>query len=549
MLKTRIKHSYLIALFILGSTAMNAQSPNWQWATGPTGQGVSSAVCTDANKNVFITGHFLGALICGINTLNDSLGPNQDVFIAKYDAHGNVKWARSGKGYADANAICADADGNVYVAGNFYNDSITFGSQVLTNPNQGPQNSNIFFVKYDSVGTVVWAKNLGIINNDYALGITADAHGYIYLTGNYTGDSLTLDNITLQHLGTGDAFIAKFDTAGIAHWVKNIGSPYVAGSASVSTDPFGNVFMSGYFLGSTLYLGNTNTSLTSSYAYNVFVTKYDSSGNMRWTNYAGGNIGNGPGGIAADGAGSIFTTGYFSDTIAFGVDTIAGNGYQNIFLAKYDSAGNLLWAKATRGTYVDQANGIAVDKHGNALITGYFQSDTISFDNIELFNPIGSQATFVAQYNTNRQALWAIAPTGTSNNTGAAIAYNDEGIFITGTFQSSDIIFGNDTLLPSPSAIFLAKLDTSILTNLTPVSPVADGIIVYPNPSTGSFYFKGVDGKNRIEVYNIQGETVSSSIVESDNYSLSLTGYSKGLYLYRITNEGSVIQQGKIVLE
>ncbi len=549
MLKTRIKHSYLIALFILGSTAMNAQSPNWQWATGPTGQGVSSAVCTDANNNVFITGHFLGALICGINTLNDSLGPNQDVFIAKYDAHGNVKWARSGKGYADANAICADADGNVYVAGNFYNDSITFGSQVLTNPNQGPQNSNIFFVKYDSVGTVVWAKNLGIINNDYALGITADAHGYIYLTGNYTGDSLTLDNITLQHLGTGDAFIAKFDTAGIAHWVKNIGSPYVAGSASVSTDPFGNVFMSGYFLGSTLYLGNTNTSLTSSYAYNVFVTKYDSSGNMRWTNYAGGNIGNGPGGIAADGAGSIFTTGYFSDTIAFGVDTIAGNGYQNIFLAKYDSAGSLQWARATRGTYVDQANGIAVDKHGSALITGYFQSDTISFDNIELFNPIGSQATFVAQYNTNGQALWAIAPTGTSNNTGAAIAYNDEGIFITGTFQSSDIIFGNDTLLPSPSAIFLAKLDTSILTNLTPVSPVADGIIVYPNPSTGSFYFKGVDGKNRIEVYNIQGETVSSSIVESDNYSLSLTGYSKGLYLYRITNEGSVIQQGKIVLE
>ena len=78
---------------------------------------------------------------------------------------------------------------------------------------------------------------------------------------------------------------------------------------------------------------------------------------------------------------------------------------------------------------------------------------------------------------------------------------------------------------------------------------MADRITVYPNPSTGSFYFKGVTYGNTIEVYNLLGQNISSTIVEADNYSLNLTGKTKGVYLYRLTNHGELIQQGKIVLE
>ena len=540
-------HRIFLLLLSCLSIGSRAQTPAWQWATGPTGQSVVSAICTGGNHE-FVAGHFLGALAFGADSLNDNQGPYQDIFIAKYDALGHPAWTKNAIGYADANGISTDASGNVYVVGTFFNDSIIFGSHVLVNPNLTPQSSNIFFVKYDSSGNVIWAKNLGGINNDLASAITIHANDNLYVVGTFMGDSLKLDNVTIQHLGNNDGFIAKFDTAGKAIWIKSVGSPYIDGATSVCTDGLGNVFMAGYFQGSHLFLGSTGNYLTSPYAYNVFITKYDSLGNLRWAKYAGSNNGNGPGGIAADATGNVYVTGYFSDTVTVSNETITSDGLQNIFTAKYDSSGSLLWAKGTGGDYIDQSTGITLDENSNAYITGYFQSDTIRFDNLELINPVGNQVAFVAEYNAAGQAITAVAPQGTSNSAAAGIAYGEGSIYVTGAFQSGAIIFGNDTLTNSIN-FFLARLDTSISTSIAPVNMTANKILVYPNPSTSRFNFTGVPSGSNIEVFNLLGQIVYSEITDGDNYSINLTGRANGVYLYRVSIKGSSIQQGKIVVE
>jgi hypothetical protein len=534
--------------FLLTGYGAHTQSLNWQWATGPGGQCITSAVCADANGNAFTCGHFLGALTFGPDTLKDGLGPVQDVFIAKYNAAGQPLWQKNAIGYADANGVSTDVSENVYMVGNFYNDSLVFGSYVLVNPTPGMQVSNVFLAKYDSTGNLLWAKNLGGINNDNAAAIATDATGNIYITGTFIGDSLSIDNVTVQHLGTGDGFIAKLDTAGNALWIRTVGSAFVVGATGVCVDGNGNPIITGYFMGHGFYVDSLSNIITSAYSSNVFVIKYDALGNRRFTKYAGSNNGNGPGGVAADALGNIYITGYFSDTVTLDNDTVTGNGYQNIFTAKYDSTGVLEWVQGTGGTSVDQSTGIAVDVAGNAYITGYFQSDTISFENYELYSPVGNQITFVAKYDKLGNAHWAVAPGGNSNNTGVAICYGDESIYLTGNYAYAAIIFGNDTL--STSNVFLAKSDSTVLATGTKyLANSASPIIVYPNPCAGKCYLSGVSPGNSIEVFNLSGKCVYSTIADNTFATFNLGGKAKGVYLYTVTDKGFAVQQGKIVIQ
>ena len=118
-MKKLIFYSCLLMISIL---SVNAQTPNWQWAksAGGTGYESSTGVCTDASGNVFITGLFFSPTITfGTTTLTNAGG--MDIFIVKYDATGNVLWAKSAGGvYGErGQSVCTDASGNVFITGHY----------------------------------------------------------------------------------------------------------------------------------------------------------------------------------------------------------------------------------------------------------------------------------------------------------------------------------------------------------------------------------------------------------------------------------------------
>ena len=91
-------------------------------------------------------------------------------------------WARSaGNNCASGNAVVTDASGNVYVTGSYSCSTITFGTTVLNNV--FTSGSDLFIVKYDSLGNIIWAKSAGGHGNDVSQAITTDASGNVYITG------------------------------------------------------------------------------------------------------------------------------------------------------------------------------------------------------------------------------------------------------------------------------------------------------------------------------------------------------------------------------
>src|SRR5713101_3673598 len=80
-------------------------------------------------------------------------------------------------------------------------------------------------------------------------------------------------------------------------------------------------------------------------------------------------------GIAADASGNVYVTGFFSGTATFGSTNLSSSGLEDIFVAKYDAAGTLQWARQAGGSAYDEGLGIAVDGTGNVFVIGFFQGN------------------------------------------------------------------------------------------------------------------------------------------------------------------------------
>ncbi|HYV92902.1 MAG TPA: T9SS type A sorting domain-containing protein [Chitinophagales bacterium] len=365
--------------------------------------GVTS-VTTDLIGNIYIAGYFNDTIIFGSFTLT-----NEGMFIAKYDSNGNVLWAKSSDGsdsYINgANSITTDAAGFVYVAG-FYNGSfITFGSITLNNPNGFGFSSDMFLVKYDQTGNVLWATSAGGISDDGTNSVATDLNGNIYVSGwfNY---SITFGATTLFSVNTSwkDIFLVKYDASGNPVWALGAGGGDWEEAYSVITDVSGNIYMAGQFYSDSISF-NSVTLLNDGY-YDLFLTKFDSNGNVIWVKSDGGSGGGSAGSIISDASSNIYMAGSFGDsTIIFGSDTLMnvsssafGALYTDGFLAKYDSAGNVLWAKSAGALYHDGMI-VTADVSGNIYVGGNFDGPEIIFDTDTLINH-GWNDVFIAKLDT-----------------------------------------------------------------------------------------------------------------------------------------------------
>jgi hypothetical protein len=97
--------------------------------------------------------------------------------LLKLDAAGNPIWGKSAGGLNSdtPEGLATDAIGNVFLAGDFYSPTLTFGSHTLTN--SGPGYRDILVVKYDGIGNEVWAKSAGGSGTDLSRSIAFGGNG------------------------------------------------------------------------------------------------------------------------------------------------------------------------------------------------------------------------------------------------------------------------------------------------------------------------------------------------------------------------------------
>jgi hypothetical protein len=140
-------------------------------------------------------------------------------------------WANSAGGiYNDyIGSVATDAGANVLVTGYFYSPSITFGTTVLTNANASGSTTDMFVVKYDGAGNVLWAHSAGGTGDEGGSGVATDAGGNVLVTGWFYSPSITFGTTVLTNAGGSDVFVAKLDNiTGIAEENYSVETIYIS---------------------------------------------------------------------------------------------------------------------------------------------------------------------------------------------------------------------------------------------------------------------------------------------------------------------------------
>jgi len=434
-----------------------------------------------------------------------------DIFVAKYDPNGVLVWAKQ----ADADfprGIAVDSAGNSYVTGNFAGNA-TFGPGEgnETTLDSGGLFQDIFVAKYNSNGTLAWAKKAGGTSaNDFGRAIAADGSGNVFVTGSFMGTA-SFDGTMLTSAGSFDIFVAKYNTSGTLLWAKRAGgTSFSEEGKGISVDGSGNSYVTGIF-GNNATFGpgeGNETILPAAGGSDIFVAKYDTNGALVWATGVGGMNTDTATGIGVDGAGNSYVTGYFSTSTTIDGTVLNSVGGEDIFVAKFDGNGTPLWANSAGGTANDQGHAIVADAAGNSYLTGYYNTSAVfgfGETNQTVLNAASAFDIFIARYNTDGTLAWTRSAGGglTAIEEGNGIALDALGnSYVTGTFQGT-ATFGagedNETTLTSTLSlvendIFVAKFfGENTAGNGTLVDFDADGktdVAVYQS-NNGNWFWVG----------------------------------------------------------
>ena len=418
---------------------------------------------------------------------------------SRVDALGWV-WAKKAdmpaSGSVEGYNIVTDRAGNIYATGSFVGDTIRFGAAKLTN--HVPAGSkNMFLAKYDSSGNFLWARLAEYSVPNAGLSLAIDKSDNIYVSGLFNTPKLIFGTDTIRYNLMGSTtyanfFLVKFNTSGTVQWTRNGGGCSNNYYCAVTTDPSGNVAITGtfqapfmvfdrdtFFNKSLNHRGTNNT--------NVFIAKYTTGGTLIWETSCGSNgitLPNLAGeegysysrSIASDSYGNIEVAGTFNTPIntfgravlyAAGPDTAYNTYEDNLFIVRIDTNGHVFWAKNYPTSYNGglSANAIVTDPSGYTYVTGQFLGDTLYMGESTLVNRGGTGTFFLAKFNTLGYVQWALKPEkGTGQHcAGNSMVFDTSGrLWISGGFDSV-LILGKDTLVRpgiSDPPMFLAAYST-----------------------------------------------------------------------------------------
>jgi uncharacterized delta-60 repeat protein len=345
-----------------------------------TGNDVASAVATDALGNIFVTGPSFGS-----NT--------QNFATLKYSSDGVPLWTNryNGPGTADRPvALGVDTKGDVIVA----------GSSTSTNGN-----FDYAVIKYSNSGVPLWTNRYdGAANADDTLvGMAIGRDGTVFVTGASATPSSRPFTVPINY----DYATLAYSSAGAPLWTNSYsgftnGNDY---STAIAVDADGNVLVTGY-------------SAAASGSFDFATLKYSSSGAAVWTNryHAAGPGDDFPNALAVDNNRNVFVTGRVASTSIWDYGTI-----------KYSSDGAPLWTNAYSGppnsNQVDEPQAVAVDRNGNAFVTGYSAGE------------YGFPDYLTIKYSQEGVPLWTNRYSQMTNGSdvATAIAIDESGnVFVTG---------------------------------------------------------------------------------------------------------------------
>lgn len=198
-----------------------------------------------------------------------------------------------------------------------------------------------------------------------------------------------------------------------------------------------------------------------------FLAKLDRNGNYLWAKSITTSSGCGPVALAVDGAGGVLITGYYAGHGGTGLESLSNSvGNFDIFVAKFNEAGDLLWAIRAGGMDFDEPKGLAVNSAGEVFLAGFFRYGA-TFGTRTVTNPASaSPRGFISKLNSSGAFQWVAL--AAENNLGSvppspmqlAVAADAAGnSYLAGAFSGSLTLGTNSLTGYTFLNAFIAKLD------------------------------------------------------------------------------------------
>lgn len=478
-------------------------------------------ITVDGTDNLFVTGYFKDSVDFDPDTGYAVYAANcaQAIFIQKLDLSGNLVWVKVISADGAGWSITTDAQGNIYVSGEFittYDFDLGPGITLLTNMGY----MDLFVLKLDSAGDFVFAKSIGGTQHDRAHDLAVDADGHIFFTGDFR-ESVDFDpgpgveiHAAQGFNGSPDWFIEELDSAGNFVWAATFGDGFVDEAYSLSLFN-GAIYVVGYFYGSIDFDPGIDTVIYTGSFGDIFVARYGQcQGNPQL-----GTI-SGPSSVCSGTANT------------YSVPSLSG-------------AFSYTWTLPGGWTGTSSTNSITATATTSGTIT-VTATNLCGGSNLQTFavavNP--SPVTSLTSYYPATCINWT-----TNTLTGLPAGGTYSGAGVTGNnFDPSAAGWGNHPVSYSYTDS-MGCSDTStifIVVNYCTGTAelVAGGIIVYPNPFTDHINILAkANGDYQLHVYDAFGKMVFGETGNCEFVQLSLEGLPPGAYILQCEIADGIFRQ------
>jgi uncharacterized delta-60 repeat protein len=524
-MKTKILTIFIsfLQFFLLKTDLLSQFNQEWAKTYSSTGQSGITAMVTDAQGNIYVS---------GVSYTGTTSGP--DFVTIKYNNNGDSLWVKKYTGPGNntdiPNSIAVDGSGNVYVSGYSQPDFGYFDYATIKYSPSGDilwvkryvggvavsmdidlagsvyvtgyipvgfQNIDIITIKYNTNGDSVWARRFDgeRHHEDKPVSIKTDANGFVYLIGESPGTGTNYDFVTIKYAGSN----------GDSVWVARFNGP--ASNNEIprahTIDAAGNVYVTGM-------------STTTTGGQDFCTVKYNSSGAQQWASYYNFSIYEDVArDVAVDDSGNVYVTG--SSRVGF-----TNTDYATI---KYNSQGIQQWLAGFDGSFHnnDIPSKVRVDASGNVYVTGtsyYLNASNSDLLTIK-YNAAGAEQFFV-RYDS------------ASNENSAAISLDNIGnIYVSGdsgekylTIKYSQLIGIQNISSEIPNGFSLSQNYPN------PFNPTTNIEFAVSKSSPVKLVIYDLAGR---EVETLVNEKLSAGIYRAD---WNASEYTSGVYFYKLQTEG-----------
>ncbi|MBC8258339.1 MAG: Ig-like domain-containing protein [SAR324 cluster bacterium] len=346
----------------------------WSQQIGTSGEDAGLAVFVDSKGHIYLTGH----------TSDGKSEATSDLFLAKYSANGSLNWIqqpsfghpvaaavmqKNKSGNLSLSAFSQGINSSAVILVSYTKDGKKLFSKVIKFPARASgigiamdQDNHIYIpaavpynlMKIRKTGEIVWTTELSQKLKLQA--IAADTENALFLTGNINH---ALDGNVSK--GGADIFLMRISQMGPKRWSRTIGTPQNESGTALAVRTDGVLAIAGYLPQTKKYTEN------SSEDRDAFVAKFSSKGRQQWLHVFKGTKSEQSTVVLWTPEGGLLVAGYTESSLT----EQSHFGQEDAFLAKLDSAGELLWLQQFGTAENDRALGLALGAKGQIYITGF----------------------------------------------------------------------------------------------------------------------------------------------------------------------------------